>query len=370
MTRPKHIFLRLLLVAIPVLMALAPAMAQNTVCVGQTSELSVVAVPGDTYEWELYTDPPPNFATTPGNVTTEAVFIGGNTGPMVRVQWLVPGIYFYKVTATRAGCTNNLKVGKMDIKPAPQIVTVGGGIYCEGTPVTLAARSSNGGNPEFTWMKPDGSIKYGPTLNLGPSGLDASGKYTITGIISSCSTSEVVDVVIKPNPKPKLSSVGDICSGQTVVLSTETAYSEYLWQDGSTLPDLEVATAGFYRVTVTGDYNCKASDSIMIVCGTVIREELSIWLPNAFTPDGDNVNDIFRAKSTSDNVSFTFQMLIFNKWGEQIFSSNDISEGWDGTFKGKPCPSDMYTWIVNFGAPSGYVFKQKSPQRGMVMLIK
>jgi hypothetical protein len=116
--RPKHILLRLLLVAIPLLMALAPAMAQNTMYAGQSGDLGVIPVSGDTYLWELYKDAPGiNFATDPGNCTPGFAYFTGNdsTGPSVNVTWITPGTYFFKVTASRAGCTMNLKVGLMTV---------------------------------------------------------------------------------------------------------------------------------------------------------------------------------------------------------------------------------------------------------------
>jgi len=117
MNRPKYIILRLLLVLLPVLMAMAPAMAQNTVYAGQAIDLSVIEIPGDTYVWELYKDVTSiNFATDPGNCPPgEAYFTGSNTGPTVNVMWLTQGVYFFKVTAYRGGCTMNLRVGKMTV---------------------------------------------------------------------------------------------------------------------------------------------------------------------------------------------------------------------------------------------------------------
>ena len=117
MNRPKHIFLRLLLVAIPLLMTMAPAMAQDTAFVGQSINLSVIEIPGDTYVWELYNDVIAiNFATDPGNCPPgEAYFTGVSTGPSVNVMWLTQGVYFFKVTAYRGNCTMNLKVGKMTV---------------------------------------------------------------------------------------------------------------------------------------------------------------------------------------------------------------------------------------------------------------
>jgi len=132
---------------------MAPAMAQdgNTVYAGQTSELSVVEVPGDTYVWELYNDVTGlNLAVVPGNCpVTEAFFVDGiNTGPTVQVTWLVPGIYFFKVTATNTCPTNNLKVGIMTVlegfstavflDPAP---------VCYGDPAVLTVEISGAIGP-------------------------------------------------------------------------------------------------------------------------------------------------------------------------------------------------------------------------------
>lgn len=115
MNRIKNIVYRWLL-AIMLVIAMAPAMAQVTVPAGQSSVLSVVEIQGDTYTWELYNDVDGiNFASTAGNCpVNEAFFTGGiSTGPEVNVTWLQPGTYFYKVTASRNGCTMNLKVGKV-----------------------------------------------------------------------------------------------------------------------------------------------------------------------------------------------------------------------------------------------------------------
>lgn len=105
------------------LLLTAQAMGQtgNFVYQGQTTELSVVQMEGDTYVWELYSDEDLtiNFATVPGNCPpAEAYFVSGNTGPTVTVMWLTTGIYFFKVTAYDAdSCTNNSKIGKMEVLP-------------------------------------------------------------------------------------------------------------------------------------------------------------------------------------------------------------------------------------------------------------
>lgn len=101
------------------LLALAPAMAQpgNTVYAGQSAPLAVEDIEGVDWLWELYNDVDGlNLVDVPGNCPpTEAYFINGvNTGPAVEVMWLVPGIYYFKVTATDS-CTNNVRVGMMEV---------------------------------------------------------------------------------------------------------------------------------------------------------------------------------------------------------------------------------------------------------------
>jgi len=113
--KAKYIVLRLLLAFLPVMLALAPAMAQNTVYAGHATDLGVEQVPGDTYSWELYKDISGiNLVGFPGNCPlAEAYFTGGNTGSTVNVMWTTPGTYYFKVTATGGICSDNVKVGKM-----------------------------------------------------------------------------------------------------------------------------------------------------------------------------------------------------------------------------------------------------------------
>jgi hypothetical protein len=107
---------------------MAHAMAQtDTVYAGQSSVLNVVEVPGDTYTWELYDNVTGvDFVAIPGNcLPAEAYFTGGiNTGAAVNVTWLLPGTYFFKVTAVRPGCTNNLKVGRIVVRQALPTATL------------------------------------------------------------------------------------------------------------------------------------------------------------------------------------------------------------------------------------------------------
>jgi gliding motility-associated-like protein len=71
----------------------------------------------------------------------------------------------------------------------------------------------------------------------------------------------------------------------------------------------------------------------------------TFYVPNTFTPEGDNLNDIFFAYGT--NIK-DFKISVFDRWGENIFNSNDITKGWDGTFRGTPVQDDIYVWKADF----------------------
>lgn len=180
MKRLSHIILRRVLVIMPLLLTLTLVMGQdgNIVYQGQTSELSVVPVAGETYYWELYTDDDitVDFAVVPGNCPdTDAYFVDGNTGASVDVMWLTPGNYFYKVTATNANGCSNLKVGIMTVlegystaeflEPLP---------ICEGDPAFLTVVITGGIGP---W-----SITYTDGFNT----------WTINDIQESPHTFEVI----------------------------------------------------------------------------------------------------------------------------------------------------------------------------------
>ena len=146
-------------------MAMAPAVAQNTVYAGQTRDLKVIGVPGDTYVWELYKDVTGvNFATVPGNCPPgEAYFTGTSTGDSVNVMWTTPGLYFFKVTAFRANCTDNIKIGKMEVLDAqPMAVILTPDTICAGDSVHLTV-ALNGTAPWSFTLVDNHSNSFGFT---------------------------------------------------------------------------------------------------------------------------------------------------------------------------------------------------------------
>ena len=96
---------------------------------------------------------------------------------------------------------------------------------------------------------------------------------------------------------------------------------------------------------------------------------LSIYIPNAFTPNADGLNDVFQPKGFG---VVKYQLQIFDRWGERVFETKTFDKGWDGRFRGKgleyeqTCEEGTYTWLINVTNVSGKAHELK----GHVTLIK
>jgi gliding motility-associated-like protein len=89
-------------------------------------------------------------------------------------------------------------------------------------------------------------------------------------------------------------------------------------------------------------------------------------IPNAFTPNGDGKNDVFRIKGVQVENITKFNFQIFNRWGQLVFSTTDILKGWDGTYIGKNCPADVYSWVIYYEDSK----KTKVSNKGTITLVR
>jgi gliding motility-associated-like protein len=81
------------------------------------------------------------------------------------------------------------------------------------------------------------------------------------------------------------------------------------------------------------------------------QEQLIYYVPNSFTPDSDEHNQLFKPVFTSGFDPYNFEMTIFNRWGEMIWKTQDHQSGWDGSYgksDGLPVQAGMYTWVIKF----------------------
>jgi gliding motility-associated-like protein len=164
-------------------------------------------------------------------------------------------------------------------------------------------------------------------------------------VTSSCcvAVSAPALLLVAPFPKPALKANSDkldICGLSSIIISTDSFYRDFLWNDNSTNQTLQVSKAGIYWVEVTDSNHCKGRDSIDILSC------LTFAAPNAFTPNGDGINDVFKPTLYGPVLQYT--LTIYNRWGQMIFKSRDPGKGWDGTMSGVPQPDDTYVWNCLF----------------------
>jgi len=116
-----------------------------------------------------------------------------------------------------------------------------------------------------------------------------------------------------------------------------------------------------YRVVALRNQN----NPIESVSNAVIVEKpYALYSPNAFSPDGDGINDLFKV---SGQGMLDFQIEIYNRWGQMVYKSIDLSNGWDGTFKGKNLPTGTYVYKIK---TSKFGIEQVLVKSGSVALVR
>jgi len=208
-----------------------------------------------------------------------------------------------------------------------------------------------------TKLKPDTSICQGQRYILNPGSgfkslvwstgettstitVDHGGQYWVHTVDNNnCTGADTVTIGFKPAINVKLIHDTAICSNITIILHATVQGATYLWQDGSRDSLFTVTDPGVYWVRVSRDSCAVLDTSVVHDCSS------SVFFPNAFTPNGDGLNDSFRPLGPPLSQ---FTLTIFNRWGQEVFTTNDQEEGWDGTSRGKPCPAGEYSYIATF----------------------
>jgi gliding motility-associated-like protein len=234
--------------------------------------------------------------------------------------------------------------------PVPTVVGTQGGVFSSG--VGLSLNPANG------------------IITLATSTAGAySVTYTTPGPL--CPASSSFNLTIEDYPIVDAGEDLTICVGKPVILSGSGA-SAYSWNYGAQngVPYLPNLGETMFTVVGTSSAGCSSMDSILI---TVIDDcnpddETIFWVPNSFTPDGDQYNQTFFPVFYSGYDPFKFELYIYNRWGELIWETHDVTVGWDGTYNnGLKCQDGIYTWKIRFKLMNN---DEKRTSVGHVSLIK
>ncbi|MEM1324249.1 MAG: gliding motility-associated C-terminal domain-containing protein, partial [Bacteroidota bacterium] len=179
--------------------------------------------------------------------------------------------------------------------------------------------------------------------------IDSAGWYALEVELDYCFKEDSLEVSYNPLPiAPPFAPDTSICLGERLLLDAQAELADaYLWQNGSNTPIYVVDQAGTYSVTISnacGDVT--ASSSVAIETCDPEPPLCQLYIPNIFTPNDDGSNDDFRVFSRCEVQDFVLH--IFDRWGEEVFSTQDISQVWDGRFRGQGSPSGVYAYLIQY----------------------
>lgn len=201
-----------------------------------------------------------------------------------------------------------------------------------------------------------------------------AGNYSLSVTDQECTISSTVTIENVPGPvvnfeaEPENIYVSDGWCYFTDLTPGSVSW-DWVFGDGFSSFDNNPAhkylTIGTYSVKLTATDNRGCTDSAR---HTVVVKDLSrIFVPNAFIPDEDGVNDVF----TAYGINITrFEMTIYNRWGQLVYKTNDINKGWDGTYNGSPSPIGTYSWIIKYNKDIGGDQYSMDKLMGRVNLIR
>jgi gliding motility-associated-like protein len=308
-------------------------------------------------------------------------FGNGNTSAQQSPSHTYGAIGTYQVTLTvntNNGCTGT-STQSVVVHPNP-VVSFTADVLDGCDPVcpqfTNTSTIASGANASFNWVFGNGqtSNEENPSLCFTNSTLQAvyyNVQLTITSDFGCVSTTTYNDyITVYPDPvadfifNPSPASIT-----QPEVTFTNTSYASNQWQwsfgDGgvSNIPNPMhmYADSGHYQVTLIAVNQFGCSDTITKV--VVVLPDFMVFIPNAFTPNADGKNDVFRV----DGYGITeIEMFLFNRWGDLIFNSNNLDIGWDGTHGSIPAKPDVYVYRVVVKD----IYKKKHEYTGHVTLLR
>ena len=228
--------------------------------------------------------------------------------------------------------------------------------------VTLTAAGNAGA---INWYTDAGLLNLVNTGNTYSPSLTITTVYFVTVTNGSCTSSPtLVTASINTIPPPPAIKDTFICSGDQLILDAGNGYANYTWQDGSTNRTFIVTTPGDYSVEVGNSEGCTSSNNITV---RLTSDCSDIYFPSAITPDGNGRNDFFgplpfRSLSAIKN----YLLVIYNRYGQVVFSTNDPLKRWDGKFNGAKYINTNYVWYASYLYRSRIVKKQK----GNILVIR
>ena len=236
------------------------------------------------------------------------------------------------------------------VNPLPAIALGNDTSFCFGQQLTLQAPN---GFREYRWNT--GATT--PAITIKQAGI-----YKVEAVFSGgCTATDEMEVKeIYALPAHFMAADTSFCLPEHSMLQPYRKFSQYTWSDGSHQPFLAVSQPGTYELTVTDENGCAAKASIKVATKSCVN---SIYIPTAFSPDGNGKNDVFKPVVTGRLAKYEFS--VYNRWGQPVFVSANPAQGWNGSFKGQPQDLGSYAWMCRYQFEGG----QEKVEKGTVVLF-
>jgi gliding motility-associated-like protein len=280
-------------------------------------------------------------------------FKDGGTGTTIDIahNYTLAGTYKAVLVATDyLGCKDSAEhiiivdsAGSISFTPSEVEVCAGETIEFKGTFMQI-------GNTGTTWTMGDGNILTNkPYINYT---FDAAGTYDVKFIATYriCPNAEFTESIkIKPYPKVNIGDDTSIClNSQPLILrdmiNEGNPNAKWMWNNAgydAHKSAIEVRHSGVYAATVEID-GCEATDSV------IVKNNCFINIPNAFSPNNDGNGDYFLPRQMLANGISKFNMSIYNRWGQLLFTTNNLNgRGWDGRYNNEPQPLGVYVYLID-----------------------
>ncbi len=289
------------------------------------------------------------------------------TGPAPQHVYTHPGVYRVLLSGSGASCSDTAYLDVTVDAPVKDIsFNADPQESCEGATVTFIPETDST-MTGLAWDLGDGTT----FVTARPESLqhiyenDGIMQIRMEAEFRACPAISATDsIVVRPNPRVILKEDLTVCPGgvQATLENMEAAKEgdKYLWNTGSVASRLMVAIPGFYHLAVTNRYGCTSSAE------TEVKRGCFVDIPNAFTPNGDGINDYFFPADLLTHGVQIFHMQIFNRWGQRVFETKKAdSRGWDGRTNGTMQSEGVYIYLIE----AVFITGQREKYTGSVTLI-
>jgi len=307
---------------------------------------------------------------------TGAQVVNGNGKGPLSIRFDSAGIRTIHLLVDNKGCRSPLAAYDVDVRLVPVVPIKNKADICQDQILDVSLGYANEPIDKYIWDFNGGTIVYGSN-GSGPYGIrwSVSGTKVISliAVSADCASPAILDTVnvhVLPDAHISYVSNSNICAGDSVSFSAERYNDGYLYQwtpasyfglqnnKGSVWGNVQLS--GYIKLMVTTEYGCTSIDSALVSA----RPCCEVYFPNAFTPNGDGKNDVFRVVTSSLQRIKTFRIV--NRWGQVMFETTNQHQGWDGKHGGVPQDLGTYYYFIEYTCANGKTFQEK----GEILLLK